>query len=417
MVVKKEIFFITATVLLVYSGMTLIFPVLPFYLAKFGGDETEFGYAASAFALAVLIFSPIIGRIADRFGKVRVIGTSLLGYSIANYLFIFVGNYWHIVILRFFEGMTTAGVVPAAISIASDISEESNRARSIAFVTAGVSAGIIIGPLIGGTLILTYPLSFPFVVSGTLALLGAFAAFNLLKEPKVEHSETEDSNVSMMFDPQRAIDNLPKPLLAFAMVLIFQMVINISWLLIEPGFVYYFYDDLGYNSQQFGLFVASYGAFVLVGEVFFGGLSDRFGRKIVIFIGSIIHGIFYIYLSYATNLVNIILAGMVAGIGLGLIGPALNALVSEVCKPEKRTFVFGVVTAFAGIAQVAGPLTGGYVVDHGFPVTSLSLVSAGIVLGSALLVPFLNFVYPYDVDTQNDVEELNQENPYHNERN
>jgi len=392
MAVSKEIFFVSSTVALVYSGMTLIFPVLPFYLEEFGGGAKEFGIAAAAFALAVLIFSPLLGRLADRHGKVKMITFSLIGYALTNFLYIFVSNYWHIIFLRFIEGLSTAGVAPAGISIASDLSEEKNRARSIALVTAGISFGVIVGPLIGGTLILYYPLWFPFIISGIMGLIAAVVS-RTMKEPTPEFTpdlsmETEHEAIESRL--KKILRQLPQPLSSFIVVLIIKMIVGVAWLLIEPGFVYYFYG-LGYSSQQFGIFVAIYGFFVFFGEIVLGGLSDKFGRKIIIVVGSVVYAGFYVYLAFVTPFVNLIIAASIAGIALGLVGPALNALISEISPPNMRTYVFGIATAFSGVAQVLGPLIGGWVVDGGFPVTQLSLVSSALVLFSAFLVYFVRF--------------------------
>ena len=395
MAISREILFISATVAFVYSGLTVIFPILPFYFEQFGGGPTEFGIAASSFAVAVFIFSPITGTLADRSGKVKVITYSLLGYGITNIGFVFVTSNFHIIVLRFLEGVFTAGVVPAAISIASDLSDEHNRARSIAFVTAGISFGVIIGPLIGGTLILYYPLYVPFLVSAGLGIFASLFSHVLLNEPEVEEMSEETSTV-------RFVDKIPKPLYAFGALLIVNFILSFTWLLIEPGFVFYFYNDLGYNSQQFGIFIASYGAFVFVGEVVLGGLSDRFGRLRIIFIGSIINTLWFLTLSVATALPVLLIAAAIAGVAIGLIGPALNALLSEVSLPQFRTYVFGVSTAFVGLSQIIGPLMGGWLIDQpGITIAVLAIFSSIITAISAFFVVFFRFQKP-DASDEND---------------
>ena len=387
MVLTRKIVFISMVVMLTFSGMTVIFPLLPFYFEDFGGGPTQYGYAASAFALAVFLISPTMGRLADKYGKVKVIWTNLVGYGLVNFGFIFVQSYWDIIILRFFEGFFTAGVAPAAISIASDLSSEEDRARSIAFVTAGISTGIIIGPVLGGFLVEYYPIYFPFIISGCLGLIGAITAKLILTEPSKPESSGNERSKGL----KAIMDYAPKPLTSFVFLLVFIFLSQIVWLFIEPGFVYYFYEELHLSPVQFGIHISVFGAGVLFGELVLGGISDRFGRIRIMVIGSFVYAVFFYALVYAKSFQAIVIAGGVAGLAFGLIGPASNALLSEVSLEEHRTFIFGLATSAAGVAQIIGPIAGGYAIDRGLHVTVLMKINVLILLIAILILIFVKF--------------------------
>ncbi len=382
---RLDVFFLSAVVSFVATGQTIIFPILPEYLTRFGGGTLEFGVAASTYALFGLLFSPLIGKVADRIGKKRVLIYQIAIFGISNLLMIFVPNFTWFLFLRSIEGLVGTSTFPVAISLVSEITSESERAKNIAFVTAGISFGIIIGPTIGGVLLDSYGLFYPFILSGILGLLGSLFTMVAIHETPT-HSH-ERKNVSSNF-----IDKLPKPLYAFGIILLMSFINSITWMMIEPGFIYYFYDTLGYSATLFGIFVSAYGVFIFLGELMLGGLSDKVGRKPVLIFGAVINAGFYLILGFAKDYNVLVLAAAIAGISGGLLGPALNALISEVSSPDNRTFVFGLVTSAGSLATIIGPFFGGWFLS--LPATTLQdliFISVAMVTITVFSPLLLNF--------------------------
>ncbi|MHA2089883.1 MAG: MFS transporter [Candidatus Kariarchaeaceae archaeon] len=399
--ISKEILFISATVSFVMTGFGIIFPIMPFYLEEFSGTDFHLGVMASAFAITSLIFSPVAGTVADRIGKKYVIAFGLLCFGFINYLFVFATGITYIIALRALEGIFVAGIAPSAISLVSDIAKEEERARNIAFVTAGMSFGIIVGPLLGGVFYDTFDSVFaPFIVSGTLGFIAFPFALKVLPNPHIPKPNiVHDEKLNPLFTRVKdKFNKTPKPKHVFGFLLIITFANTASWMLIEPSFLFYFYTldyiEPEYEASQFGLFVAAYGVFVFIGEVVFGGLSDRYGRRPLIFIGGIIHMGFYIYLVFVDSFLNLIIAASIAGIGLGLVGPALNAMISEASNPAHRTFVLGLTTSAASLAQIIGPIFGPYLRNNGLSMSGLFLMSASAIGIGVILSLFLIFEDP-----------------------
>ncbi len=58
---------------LVGSGFAIIFPIFPKILEPMGAGATELGQLAAVYGLSYTIFAPISGRLADKYGKHKVI--------------------------------------------------------------------------------------------------------------------------------------------------------------------------------------------------------------------------------------------------------------------------------------------------------------------------------------------------------
>ena len=149
-------------------------------------------------------------------------------------------------------------------------------------------------------------------------------------------------------------------LLSFAIVSFLRFSNYFVWIILEPGISFHVYQ-LGFSSQEFGLFFGTYGLMMVIGQIFLGSLSDKFGRKRVIALGTVIYLISFTILFFSTQFWHFILMSILAGIGFSLVLPAQYAFIGDIVKkPEYRGKVIGIFYAFTNIAGIFGPIFGGY---------------------------------------------------------
>ena len=116
-----------------------------------------------------------------------------------------------------------------------------------------------------------------------------------------------------------------------------------------------------------------------------GTLSDRVGRKILIYPGMIIQGIGIWVVLYTNFTVGWIIGMSLLGIGTALVYPTLLAAISDVAHPKWRATSLGVYRFWRDLGFVFGAVGIGYIADlFGFNI-AIQLV-AFLAVGSGIFV-------------------------------
>lgn len=145
-------------------------------------------------------------------------------------------------------------------------------------------------------------------------------------------------------------------------------------------------EHLGAGPLGVGLILTTYALAQFVCTPVLGALSDRYGRKRIIFISLCVEVIAFALTALANSLPMLLVARVISGIGASNIGSA-QAVVSDVTPPEKRAAGMGMIGAAIGMGFVVGPALGGLFSSYG---TELPFwIALGMALVNALLVLFL----------------------------
>ncbi len=123
--------------------------------------------------------------------------------------------------------------------------------------------------------------------------------------------------------------------------------------------------DLGASTRQLQWIVDAY-LLVFTGLLLAaGGLGDRFGRKKALLVGLAFFGATSAYAGSMASANALIVGRSLMGVGAALIFPATLAILTNVFRdPVERAKAIGVWSASAGVAVAAGPIAGGWLLEH-----------------------------------------------------
>jgi EmrB/QacA subfamily drug resistance transporter len=126
---------------------------LPAVGADVGFSLEHLQWIATSFALAAAGFTLLFGRIADLFGRRRVFIAGIAVLGLASLVGGLADAPWMLLTARVAQGLATAAVTPAALSLlTTSFAEGPLRAKALGLNGALMAAGFTTGAILGGVL-------------------------------------------------------------------------------------------------------------------------------------------------------------------------------------------------------------------------------------------------------------------------
>jgi MFS family permease len=375
------------------SSYGMIFPLFARKIGDFGDGVAVLATSVMAYSLAAMIAAPVMGSLADRFGRRPLILGSFAVFTAAFTGYYLAATSLAFIVIRGLAGALTAGLGPATMGLVADIAPEDERARWIGVIGGGTSAGFIIGPVVGGLLYDRWGYGPPFLASIGMALLTLLITFFAIPETHTREERRRETlaqkrAASLAPNTGTAVSfmaSLPHPLMAFGTLLFINLSMIFAWFFIDPQLPFYVFDELGWSTAQFGSAISLYGWATLFGSLALGQSSDRLGRKPVLIVGLILHAAQYVGLMLTNVYWVIIAAFIIAGLGEALLNPALSAAYLDITPQEYRSRAMGIKGAVGSLGSLLAPALVLVVVGY-VPPQSVFLISAALILSTALLV-------------------------------
>ena len=143
----------------------------------------------------------------------------------------------------------------------------------------------------------------------------------------------------------------------FAIVLLDVVALGIV-IPVLPKLVESMVGETARGAEIFGLFGTTWALMQFFCSPLLGALSDQFGRRPVLLISMAGHGLDYILMALAPNLIWLFIGRVISGITAASFGTAY-AYIADITGSEKRAQGFGLVGAAFGVGFVLGPALGG----------------------------------------------------------
>jgi MFS family permease len=132
-------------------GMTIMFPLLPFYAEHLGAGPLGAGLLISVYAVCQLFGGPLLGRLSDHTGRKPLLVVSQIGTLFGLTLLAFTNTLWVVFLSRVIDGLT-AGNISLAQAYIADVTKPEERTRSFAVIGIAFGVGFLIGPAVSGYL-------------------------------------------------------------------------------------------------------------------------------------------------------------------------------------------------------------------------------------------------------------------------
>lgn len=165
---------------------------LPHIQGSVSASQDEIGWVLTSYITAAAIMTPPTGFLAVRFGLKRLFLVSIAGFTIASMLCGIADSVVEIVLFRLLQGAFGAALVPLSQSILVAINPPEKQGSAIALWGMAVMAGPILGPVIGGWLTDNYSWRYIFYLNLPIGILTFLGLRTFLSESPLRPGEKLD---------------------------------------------------------------------------------------------------------------------------------------------------------------------------------------------------------------------------------
>lgn len=380
--------------IIIFDGYDLVIygVVLPLLMQEWSLTSVQAGMLASTALCGMMFGAMLFGALADKIGRKNVILICVTFFSGFTFLGAFASSPFEFGILRFLAGLGIGGVMPNLVALTSEYAPKRIRSTLVGTMFSGYAIGGILSALIGSYLVESQGWQIMFLIAGIpLLLLPVIWKFLpesltfLVKTGKTEQAHriiqkispeqtitsstrltlNDDnvptgSSVKGLFQQGRAFNTLMFWVLFFMCLL---MVYALSsWL---PKLML----AAGYSLGKSILFLLALNVGAMVGSIGGGILSDKFHLKPVI-MGMLMAGVVAL-VGLGFNSPAYVLYGLVTIAGAATIGTSilLYSYVAQFYPLSVRSTGIGCASGVGRIGAIVGPILTGMLLTLNLPHT------------------------------------------------
>jgi MFS family permease len=368
---------VVLSVFIALLGVGIIIPILPVLATKLGASGFSLGLITAAFSFSRGLLQPLVGNLSDRWGRKGFLVTGLFIYGLVGLLVPHAGSVGHLIMIRLFQGVGAAMIVPVAMAYASFLAPPGQEGRYMGVINIAIFCGIGCGPILGGFFADTWGVAAVFHAMAALCFFAfLLVAANMPTCCPVDRQQRSGlwANVRVMLSRRRTVGIL---VARFATMLM--MVPTMAFL---PVMMAGWPDSSG---LQTGLVIAGRTLINALLQYPFGLLADRYNKVGLMLVGALCMGVAVLLIPEMHSFAAMVGIYLFLGLGEAVLWPVLGAYAAE---EGRNLFGHGTMMGVFNLAMSAGVFTGALLAGtsmdvlgmrQAFTVTACSLVALSLV--------------------------------------
>ncbi|MBN8979971.1 MAG: MFS transporter [Rhizobiales bacterium] len=370
-------------------------PVLPLVAGDFAVTVATAASLSSAVALSFAFAQPILGAIADIYGKARLMIFCLALLGLACALGALANSFQMLFFSRILVGVAAGGTFPIAMGLASDLVPTAQRQVALGRVLAGAMTGNLLGATAAGIIADFLGWRGVLIVLGAIILAASGAVAIGLRRGGVTGKPGGMTLAGLKAGYVTIMKN-PNARVCFTAVFIEgALVLGLF------SFVAAFLFELGETRASIpGIVIAAFAVGGLLYTMSVSRLLPKFGSKALMIGGAAVVAIQFVIVAFGPRWEVQAFSFLLMGWGFYSLHGSLQVFSSDLA-PEARASALSLHAFFFFLGQAAGPIVYGYELSHFGKLTTL-LLSAAAILILGLIAAQLLHRRPGEVDEMTD---------------
>lgn len=368
------VFSVTVTGIL---DTTLITASIPDILAGLDAPPSMAGLILAAGTLPGIFLAPVVGLLADRYGRREVLVPCLVIFGLAGGLASLSPTIWVFVGLRVLQGVGSAGLINLAIVLIGDHWTGAERARMIGLNAGVLTASLAVLPSVGGLLTDLGGFRAPLRVY-PVALVTAAVLWRLLP-PGTRHDVPVATQIAGAVPDLRN----PRALAIYtAAIAVFSLIFGLLLTVLPLHLA-----DLGLGATARGVVMGLPAVLNFLAAVNLGRFTARVGSLRLVALGAGVLTAAVALLAGVPVLPGAVAGAMLFGLGEGMVVPTLQNLITGTGRPENRGMLVAFYVSSTRTGQTIGPIVAGRLLGAAGAAGAFGsglVVSLGLGLGTLL---------------------------------
>lgn len=344
--------------------------------------EDKFHLAAKTAVLSFIVVFGIskaftnyfAGRLSNVYGRKPVLILGWLFSIPILPLLIWAESWNHVLWANLFLGISQGLSWSTAVVMKIDLVGPKKRGLAMGFNEFAGYFAVAVSSLLGGLIASKYGIHpYPFYLAIVYVAVGLFLSFFLVKET-IEYSRLEQSLVKKE-EKQTAKDGGSVKSWKESFFLKVTLKDKNLSSMVQAGFWNNFNDGVTWglfpilfmatlkDLKTVSYVIAAYPASWGLCQLFTGGLSDRIGRKPLIYLGMMVQGLSISAIALWGNLYSYLAFSVAIGVGTAMVYPTLLAGIGDHTTPEKRAEAIGIYRLWRDMGYAFGAIVSGLIAD------------------------------------------------------
>ena len=340
-------------------GFPIIAPALPSVRDAFNISTSDIGLVMAAYSAPGIIFIPIMGILADRYGKKKVLLPSMLLFAVGGTACAVANNTETLLLFRFLQGIGACALATINVSWAADLFEDDERIKIMGYIGATQNIGSGILPIIGGVLA-SIAWFYPFLISLMVLPLGMYLLIFMEKESQEKIAKSANTKNFITYALQHLNDKIVIEIVFMTGAFIF-----IGFGALITYLPIFLKDTFNTPETIIGIIVGSRAVMGVITATRLSIITKYFSYRIIIFVSFLTLAVGMLIIPYSNNQWVIILTTMCYGGAFGLLRPSLQYLLLEHAPTNLRSTFASASNFGLRLSQTLSPIFAGLYLTSG----------------------------------------------------
>lgn len=338
---------IFSVTLMAVLGVSSIAPAFPKVIEHFDIGPHEVGWLITAFTFPGVVLALLLGVLADRVGRKKILVPSLFLFGVAGGACALAKSYEMLIVLRFIQGIGGSALSAINVTVIGDLYRGRERGEAMGYNSSVLSVGTASYPFIGGSLAglgWQYPFILPLVAIpvGLLVLFG-------LKSPEPNSDLDLKSYLVETLDSMKDRRALVLFLLGVA-----------TFIILYGSALTYFpilmHERFGSSTFIIGSLMSTMSVATAIVATQIGKLIAWKSEKFLIMTGMVVYAVAMVLIPFVGMVWLMVIPVMIYGVGNALNLPSQQTKLAGLAPIEHRGAFMAANGMLLRLGQTLGPL-------------------------------------------------------------